>query len=100
MLRPVLSLFTGFLGVIGIPIAALVVAGGHAPTGALLAAVSVAAVGLAIWVARGRGDDGGGEDDGGEDGGGDPGDPGDPRGPLDWEAFDRSRAEWEQSTRH
>jgi hypothetical protein len=96
--RPVLSLIACFAGVIGFPIAALIIDGGHTAVGALLAAASVLAVAFSVWAGRGNG--GGGPDDGDADDDGGGGEPGGPSGPLDWKAFDRQRAEWEHSSRH
>jgi hypothetical protein len=101
VLRPVLSLIACFVGVLGFPIAALVVDGGQVTLGIAVAVVSVAAVAYSVWSARRN--DGGGEDadsdedDGGGGRGGHPSDPSGPIGGLDWQAFDRQRAEWERS---
>jgi hypothetical protein len=104
MWRPVLSLIACFVGVLGFPVAALVIDGGEATLGAGLAVLSVAAVAVSVWSGRRGGsggeDSGSDEDDGGGGRGGDPGDPGGPIGGLDWQAFDRQRAEWEHSSRH
>src|SRR3954469_521942 len=100
MLRPVLSLIACFVGVLGFPLAALVIDGGQLTLGVGVAVASVAAIAFSVWTARR--DDGGGEDagsdedDGGGGRGGDPRDPGGPIGGLDWQAFDRQRAEWER----
>jgi hypothetical protein len=104
MWRPVLSLIACFVGVLGFPIAALVIDGGQVALGAALAAFSVVAVAFSVWSARrggSGGDDSGSDEDGGGGGrGGDPGYPGGPIGGLDWQAFDRQRAEWEHTTKH
>jgi hypothetical protein len=97
VLRPVLSLVACFLGVIGFPIAAMIIDGGNTRVGAVLAAVSVLAVAFSVWAARGNGGGGGDEGDADDDDGGG-GEPGGPNGPLDWQAFDRQRAEWEHSS--
>jgi cyanate permease len=76
----VLSLTCGFLGIIGLPIAVLIAAGGGPLAGVALVVASLCAVALAVWLARtGRE----GEDE--------------VSASLDWEAFDRDRERWERS---
>jgi hypothetical protein len=104
VLRAVLSLVACFVGVLGFPVAALVIDGGEVALGVALAVLSVGAVAVSVWSARrgggGTDDSDSDEDDGGGGRGGDPGYPGGSGGGPDWAAFDRQRADWEHSTRH
>jgi len=84
-LRPVMVLVSGFAGVVGYPIGALIAAEGHATAGSVTIGAAVCLVSLAAWGARGPGDDGG--EPRGED----------PDPPVDWEAFDRERERWERA---
>lgn len=84
--HPLLALVAGFLGVAAYPIAVLVAAGRHPHPASLLLAGSVGALALAVWAARGSGDDGGQDTVHGPD------------PPIDWEAFDLERSRWERSS--
>lgn len=86
-MHPLLALAAGFVGVVGYPVAVVVAAAAHPASAMLLLAAAVTSMALAVWAARGPGDDGG------------EGIERDPEPPVDWEAFDRERARWERGPR-
>jgi hypothetical protein len=84
-MHPELAMAAGFVGLIGYPVAIIVAAGRHPETATVVLAGSVILMALAVWAARGPGDDGGEEVEHGPD------------PPVDWESFDLERERWERT---
>jgi hypothetical protein len=85
--RPVLALVAGFCGVVAFPLGVVVAAEGRATAAFFVLGGTVGALSLAVWAARGPGDDG--SEDGEKP----------PESAIDWRAFDRERARWERVRR-
>jgi hypothetical protein len=75
--------------------AALVVAAGAALTGSVVVMVGIEAACIAAWLVRALPDGPGRDDDEGGGGGWGRG-PWSPIPPVDWDAFDRARREWDR----
>jgi hypothetical protein len=87
-MQPELAMAAGFLGAIGYPVAIIIAAGRHPAAATIVLAASVISMALAVWAARGPGDDGGEEVEH------------DPDPPVDWEAFDAERERWQRTPTH